>query len=189
MAYGFIPVKHCVGGVIRMNNFEDYFITSAYDTALYQGDPVLRVADGSIELATVGSAAYLGIFAGVEYKDSVTGDQIYNAYWPASQAATNIKAYVWDDPWIKFKVQADQAGTALAKTDIGTNCDHLAGTGSNVTKRSGVQLHSSDSAAADGQFRVVGSAQEDGLFTAAGTTMDVYVVAVEHFWLDEAGID
>lgn len=191
MAYGFIPVKHVAGGVIRMNNFEDYTIASAYNTALYTGDPVMKVADGSIELATAGSAAYCGIFAGVEYTDSVTGDQVYNAYWPADQTATNIKAYVWDDPWIKFKVEADQDTTPLVAGDVGMNCDHIAGTGSNVTKRSGVQLDSSDQATADGMFRVVGSAQGLGetQWTAAGTVMDVYVVAVEHFWLATTGVD
>lgn len=191
MAYGFIPVKHVTGGVIRTNNFEDYFITSAYDTDLYTGDPVMKVADGSIELCLAGNAAYVGIFAGVQYVDSDTGDVIYNARWPADKAATDIKALVWDDPWMKMKVEADQAVTPLVAGDVGMNCDHIAGTGSNFTKRSGAQLDSSDQATADGMFRVVGSAQDENetTWTAVGTVMDVYVVAVEHFWLATTGVD
>lgn len=191
MAYGFKPVKHVSGGVIRTNNFEDYTIASAYGTALYQGDPVMKAADGSIVLGAAGNVLYCGIFSGVSYIDSVTGDVIYNAYWPADQTATKIKAFVYDDPWMKLMVEADQDTTPLVSGDVGMNCDHIAGSGSNITKLSGVQLDSSDQATGDGMFRVVGSAQDENEteWTSAGTTMDVYVVAVEHFWLATTGID
>jgi len=190
MAYGFVPVRHATGGVIRTNNYKSYTIASAYATALYQGDPVLMTTDGSLIVGTSGSAAYVGIFKGVSYRNSVTGDVVYDNYWPASQTATDIVAYVWDDPNLIFKVEADQVGTALASTDIGSNADHNAGTGSNVTKRSGAVLDSSDISANAFQFRVLGTAQDENetQWTAAGTAMDVYVVAVEHFYTTAAGI-
>ena len=186
MAYGFTPVKHLSGGVIRTNNFMTYKIASAYGTAIYQGDPVEIIADGTIVRSTTPGAEMVGIFKGVTYTDSTTGDVIYNAVWPASTTATNIVAYVWDDPWLMFKAESDQDTTALASTSRGTNVEMVAGTGSNVTKRSGFAINSNTAANTSTlTWRVLGSAQLPGEteWTAAGTTMDVHVMPNVHYWL------
>jgi hypothetical protein len=190
MAYGLTPVKHLVGGVIRMNTYMNYTIASAYNTALYQGDPVKLVAGGTIERAAAGDKI-VGVFSGVQYTDSVSGEVKYTAYWPASQTATNITAYVWDDPFLMFKAEADQDTTALVAADVGFNADIIVAAGSSVTKRSGTSIDSSTGATtATLVFRIVGTAQEanETQWTAAGTPMDIYVVPNVHAWTNTTGV-
>lgn len=186
MAYGLEPVRHAVGGTIRMNSFKDYTIASAYATSVFTGDPVKLVAAGTVEQAAAGDEL-LGVFGGVEYTAS-DGSITFSKYWPASTTATNIKAMVYDDPWIVYKAEADQDTTALAAADIGTNCDVVVAAGSTTTGLSGVSVDSSSKVASTAQVRILASAETDASFTSAGTVMDVYVVINEHFYKNTAGI-
>jgi len=197
MAYGLKPVKHAAGGVVRYNNYMNYRIKDQYATALYTGDPVILSSEGYVNIA-IGSAgtpstALLGVFWGVKYQDATSGEVKIQKYWPASTDADGeIEALVIDDPNVLFMVESNQAATALLANDIGTNCDLVAAAGSTVTGLSGWALDSSETATGTAQVRIVGSAEEDGQprqnFTAAGTTMDVFVRLNEHFWLSTTGI-
>lgn len=181
MAYGFIPVKHALGGEILTNSFKRYSIASAYNTDLYAGDAVKLVAAGTIERCAAGDTP-VGVFAGVSYKNSTTGDVVYDTRWPASTTATDIVAYVYDDPYLIFKVESDQDTTALAAVDVGFNADMIVAAGSATTKRSGMSLDSSTKAVTGTLvYRVLGSAEVDEAWTSAGTVMDVYVMHNLHF--------
>ena len=93
-AFGFRPVKHLSGGEIRNNT---YRITTNYDTALYQGQMVTRVTAGTIETVAA-NAIFLGIFNGCQYTDPTTGKPTWAKYYPASTNASDIEAYIFDDP-------------------------------------------------------------------------------------------
>lgn len=134
--YGFRPIRHLAGGVIRNSRRR---IASAYNTAIYMGDPVKLLGTGYINLAAAGDRI-LGIFAGCNYVQS-NGDVKWSPYWPASTAtlgSADVEALVWDDPNIVFQVQSGVTSPALA--DIGALADHVAGTGSAVTGQSGAYL-------------------------------------------------
>jgi hypothetical protein len=47
-AFGFRPVRHLTGGLIRTN---EYKIAANYGTSIFQGTPVLAVTAGGIEAA------------------------------------------------------------------------------------------------------------------------------------------
>ena len=109
-AFGFRPVRHLTGGEIRNNT---YRITTNYDTALYQGQMVSHKTAGTIETVAA-NAIFLGVFNGCQYTDPTTGKPTWAKYYPASTNASDIEAYVFDDPQIIFEGQHD--GTCLLYT-------------------------------------------------------------------------
>ena len=111
-AFGFRPVRHLTGGLIRTN---EYKIAANYGTSIFQGTPVLAVTAGGIEIADDSSgtpSVILGIFGGCFYTDPTTSKPTFSNYYPASTNASDIVAQVYDDPRIVFEVQHDGTGTA-----------------------------------------------------------------------------
>lgn len=108
-----------------------YSIASTYAANIFSGDPVKLVDAGVIQLGTsdgtrggtVDGVSLLGIFAGVEYTDS-TGRPTVNNFWPTGITATNITAWVYDDPETLFDVQYNNPspGTTV-QTAVGEECD------------------------------------------------------------------
>lgn len=122
-AYGLRPVRHLTGGCVRTN---EYSIASGYATNLFTGDVVQGVADGTIVLAEAGNVDNLGVFWGCSYVDGA-GNQVFSKYWPASTTATKIKAFVYDDPDIIFRVQSDATGVAAVDVHNGADWEVVAG--------------------------------------------------------------
>lgn len=185
MAYGLQPVYHLTGGTVRAN---EYPIASAYDTTIFNGDLVELHTDGTITQAAAAQTNLIGVFKGVSYTAS-DGSVVYSKTWPADTVATNIKAYVFDDPDIVFRVQADQVGSALAQTNVGNNTDITVAAGNSTTGTSGMFVDSSGTVAAGtAQLRIVGSGEQDRDFSAVGTAMDLLVTINEHLLKSTAGI-
>ncbi len=94
-------------------------IASGYGTAIFNGDFVKLVADGTIEKDTgTSTLTTCGIFLGCQYTDPSTKQLTFNTQWPASTVASDAKAYVLDDPSVLIQMQAD--GT-MALTTRGLN--------------------------------------------------------------------
>lgn len=116
-------------------------ITSAYGTSLYRGTPVLLTTNGVINVGA-NAGDVVGVFAGVEYTDS-NGRRQYSSYWPASLAATQIIAWVWDDPRTVFEAQAEGslAQTAIAdQANFSVAANRAVGDGSTTTGLSTMAL-------------------------------------------------
>ena len=166
---GFWPIRHLSGGTIRAR---EYPIATGYTSNIFRGDLVKLVAGGGIEAAAAGNR-YVGVFQGVQYVDAA-GNQVYAKHWPASTTATNIKAYVYDDPYIVFGVQS--AGSTVA-ADVGNLGDHVAGTGNPNTSLSAHELNGTTSTAYAG-FRVLDRGNAPG--NAWGTNVLLEVQCYEH---------
>lgn len=157
---GFSLRKHPTG----QSRANAYVIASAYATAIGYGDPVSLATDGTI-IAGAANADLIGTFAGVQYIDA-TGKPTFSKNWPAGQVATQIVAYVYDDPDNVFEVQVAATGTGYVQAAIGDQADMVAGTVNVVTGNSAAALNATlKGAAAQGQFRVVGFGS-DGFYDA-----------------------
>ena len=111
-------------------------IASGYATAIFYGDFVKLVAAGTLEKAAVTTsvvAGTVGIFVGSSYTDPSTSQLTFNQQFPASTAASDIMAYVVDDPKLVFKMQADEA---IAQTGLGNNVSAVSTAGSTSIGRS-----------------------------------------------------
>lgn len=117
--FGFRPWKHGSGGT--PGRLTEYTLSTAYNTALYQGDLVKTDGGGNLNIAAAGNQV-VGVFWGVNYY-AADGSVIFKKNWTAStaeQSGTIIKALVFDDPQQLFLAQSDGTMTAA---DIGQFCD------------------------------------------------------------------
>ena len=123
----------------------------------------------------------IGVFAGVSYTAS-DGSYVYSQYWPTGTTATNIVAYIYDDPYTVFKCQS--AGSP-AQTNVGNCCDVVAGAGSTTTGQSGFEL-SGTMAAGTASCKIM--ALYDAPDNAFGANAVMEVLINEHLLKDSAGI-
>lgn len=136
-----------------------YTIASGYGTTLYKGQAVALNTNGTITTVAAGANDWHGVFVGCEYVDG-NGKPNVSSYWPASTTATNIVAWVIDDPDAVFEVQADGS---IAQTAIGDQCNFSSTTnytnadGSTATGLSAMAASATlAGATAQGQMRIVG---------------------------------
>ena len=133
-AFGFRPVGR-VGSTVANNGNTSYSIASNYGTAIYQGDCV-TLSGGYLTVATAGPI--VGVFVGCQYTDPTTKKTTFKNYYPASVVASDIVAFVVDDPSATFVVQC--SGIA-AVTAPGRNAVIVTSTaGSTTTGISGQQV-------------------------------------------------
>ena len=115
----------------------------------------MATSDGS-RIGTVADVALLGIFAGCVYTDA-TGKPNWSPMWPGGTVATDIKAYVYDDPENVYVVQADGPVAATAVGDQANLVGFAAPGGSTATGRSLAGLDATLIGVGDqAQFRIVG---------------------------------
>ena len=186
--YGLDPVRNADGGSIRSNNFSDgngYRIAATAPTAYFEGDLCTQSAGLLItDMAGASPGPVIGVFYGAEYQDNSTGDvKFVRSIASGTVAKAKYKAYVYDNPYCLFKIQADQVGTAIDATKVGMNVQIVAApTGSSTTHKSGLVADSNTAATGNAGFplQVLGSADADLGFTAIGTTMSILVKINTH---------
>ena len=179
--FGFRASYHNSGQIIA----KAYTIASGYAQNVFQGDPVKLTDDGVIQLGTndgtrsgsVGGISLLGIFAGCQYNDAL-GRPTVSPFWPTGITATEIIAWVYDDPEILFAVQYDNPGTPgtdTVQTAVGEQCDWTVASpgGSTSTGLSNTKLTAIQ--ATQGQFQITGFEGTTG--GPNSTLTDAYVVA------------
>ena len=159
--FGFAVRKHPTG----QSRANLYTITASYNTAIGYGDPVALNTDGTLNIGTAGSD-FLGIFAGVSYND-VTGKPTFSKNWPgAVSGATNIQAYVYDDPDNVYEVQVGSGGSGYVQAAIGDQADFVIAAPVATTGQSTSYLNATlKGAGVQGNFRVVGFGP-DGVYDA-----------------------
>lgn len=147
---GLQPVRMADGSAWT-GALNSYQIASTYATALYTGDPVTILTDGTLGVGVAGSAI-VGVFAGVKYTDS-TGVAKFQAYWPGNPGVltgSTVEALVIDDPNVVFTIQetngSGAAGTPLALADRGLNANFLYTAGTAATGQSAVSLNNATEA-------------------------------------------
>jgi hypothetical protein len=176
--FGFVPSRHMSGSPIRTNK---YTITSGLAENIFNGDLVILTTDGVITPHTATETNNLGVFAGVSYTAS-DGSYKFSEYWPSGTTGTNIIAYVYDDPYIVYKVQSDGSP---AQTDLGACADVVADAGSTTTGQSGFQLNSS-MGSGTASCKIIGLYESPE--NAFGANAVVEVLINEHILKATAGI-
>ena len=178
-AFGLTPIRHLSGnGYSRANK---YTIASGLAENIFTGDAVIIIADGVLTPHTAGEVNNIGVFAGVSYTAS-DGSFVYSQYWPSGTVATDIIAYVYDDPYTVFKVQS--AGTT-AQTNIGNCADLVAGAGSTLTGQSGFEM-SGTMSNGTATCKILGVYESPDNALGANAIMEVLIN--EHLLKDNAGI-
>lgn len=143
--YGLKPVN-LIGGLPFAGATRQIPIGSNYGTAIYNGDVVQLNSSGNVIITTLQNdasavAGVIGVFLGCSYTDPVSKQKLFSQYYPGSVVASDIVAYVCDDPNALFKVVsvtsnvADNAAGGLLPAfksranSFGTNAELVLNTG------------------------------------------------------------
>ena len=137
-AFGMKPVR-MIGGAPYSGGTSRYRILADYGTSIFQGDMVAQVTGGTVEVhADGGTVPIVGVFNGCQYTDPTSGEQVFSNYYPASTNASDIIAFIIDDPNVVYEVQADDT---FPVADLFGNFDIVyTSAGSTKTGISGAEL-------------------------------------------------
>jgi len=115
----------------------EYRVDASNTPALFIGDVIDVENDGNANAAAANSIVKVG--AGLTYLAVTT-------------ASTRANPFMVSDDTGQLYTAQDDAATTSAQTDIGNSVDHVAGTGSAVTRRSGHELGLGSLSTSDGGF-------------------------------------
>ena len=181
-AFGLKPIGKI--GQNRDNQGLSEYDIAASASAIFFQDPVEMAATGTITVAAA-SDTLLGSLTGVFFTDANTSKPTFANHLDASNAATDIKGFVADDPYERFEVQADGA---TAAADVGLNADIVYAAGSSPDYVSKVELQTSDQKTATAQLRILGISKDPDNNTAGSANVNLVVMINEHFLKGTTGI-
>jgi len=164
-----------------------YTISANNTVAIYQGDLVVPETDGDISRHVAGtSAAVIGVFNGCFYTDPTTQKPTYSNYYPGSVNASDITAFVVDDPDAVFLMDVNNT---FARSDLYTNYSVTGATGNTITGISEVQLNKA-STGTDSTFVVqaIDISQDPDNSDASSSNSNVLVRINNHFFRSGTGI-
>jgi Tfp pilus assembly protein PilE len=164
-----------------------YTIASNYATAIFQGDLVQPTAAGNIERHTANTSdAVVGVFNGCFYTDPTTQKPTYKNYYPGSVVASDITAFVVDDPDAVFLMDADEAFT---RANLYANYSVTNTTGVTQTGISKVQLDvSATGTAATFVVQAIDISQDPDNSDTATSNANILVRINNHFYRSGTGI-
>lgn len=161
---GFRWVRSRLGG--NTAPIEEMPVASNNSTAIFSGDIVKRVSDGTVIVAAAGDLTLAYVVVGcARYKRS-DGAIVAGNYLPASTTYTgapsvaNPQASILTCIPLQYQILECDANTAVASETaaqdlVGNNCDFVATAGNTSTGRSGFVLDTSAPGTATANFRVL----------------------------------
>jgi hypothetical protein len=118
--YGLVPIN-LIGGQVFAGQTRELPIASNTAGAINNGD-IVRLASGFIVketgTTTVSATGVVGVFVGVSYTNPSTGQKLFANSYPGSVVASDIVAYVVDDPDALFKVAVTGGATSTTITPV-----------------------------------------------------------------------
>jgi len=187
-AFGLRPIGR-IGGTPYTGGQSRYRIAANYGTAIFQGDMVMQVTGGTVEIhADGGTVPIVGVFNGCQYTDPTTGEQKFSNFYPASTNASDLIAFIIDDPMVVFEIQAD---AAFPVADLFGNFDVVyTSAGSTTTGISGSELKVSDGGTATTlSLKAIDISEDPENSDVASANTNVKVVIQNHiFGVKGAGL-
>jgi hypothetical protein len=178
-SFGLKPVR-MMGGSPYSGGQSRYRIAANYGTSIFQGDLVMQVTGGGIEIhADGGTVPIVGVFNGCMYTDPTTSEQVFSNYYPASTNASDIIAFVHDDPNTVFEIQADDT---FPVADLFGNFDIVyTNSGSTYTGISGAELDVTTGATSTNlPLKAIDISQDPDNSDVASANTNVLVVIQNH---------
>lgn len=172
-AAGMIPIN-LIGGQVFAGATRQIPIGSSSATAIYTGDVVKMLNTGLLtkEAGTDSFTAPIGVFMGCTYTDATFG-KVFRQYYPATTVASDIVAYVVDDPDTLFKVAVVSTGTTISyvnRTAVGENAVLVQTAGSTLIGNSQNGVSSTTATTSTWPLRIVDVIPETQTATAGSYT-------------------
>ena len=180
-AFGMRPVGR-IGGMPFTGGQSRYRIAANYGTSIFSGDMVAQVTGGGVEVhADGGTVPIVGVFNGCSYTDPTTKEQKFSNFYPASTNASDIIAFIIDDPMVIFEVQCN---AAFPVADLLGNFDIVyTSAGSTTTGISGAELNVSDgNTTASLPLKAIDISQDPENSDVSSDATNVHVVIQNHIF-------
>jgi len=196
--YGLRPSHRLASGAPYSGGFTLMKIASNETTPIFNGDVVklipsstnrghIQRCNTTVTATTVtSSGTMIGVFVGCQYTDPVSGKLLQRHNYPGAIVASDIWAFVVDDPDVVFRCQADDT---LAATANGCNASLIqTAVGSTFTGNSGLTLDASSiTDTATLPLRIVGFVN-DPVNAAGDAYPEVYVRLNTHSHRTTTGV-
>ena len=175
--YGFQPIN-LIGGQVFAGATRQIPIASGSGTSIFYGDVVRLNTGGTLSRVSSTDTATdaVGIFLGCAFTNPTTKQFLQQQYYPATTVASDIVAYVCDDPDTYFKVAVLSDSTTIGgmtQTDVGNNVAILVTTGSATTGDSKEGVSATTGSGTALPFRVIAGVPET--VNALGSFTEVIV--------------
>ena len=183
-AFGLKPIGK-VGQNADNGGLSEYSIANNDSSAIYFQDLVKVTAAGTVDVAAAGAANLAGSLNGVFYTDPSTQKPTWANHYAGSIAAADTVAFVADDPYQRFEIQAD---STVAQADVFLNADitYRAGDSANNVSRSELAKGTIDTTTA--QLRILGISKDPENNDAASANVNVVVTINEHYLKGATGL-
>ena len=178
-SFGLKPVR-MMGGSPYSGGQSRYRIAANYGTSIFQGDLVMQVTGGGVEIhADGGTVPIVGVLNGCMYTDPTTSEQVFSNYYPASTSASDIIAFIHDDPNTGVEIQADDT---FPVADLFGNFDIVyTNSGRTYTGISGAELDVTTGATATSlPLKAIDISQDPDNSDVASANTNVLVVIQNH---------
>ena len=164
-----------------------YLISANNTTAIFQGDLVIAETDGTITRHVANnSTAVIGVFNGCFYTDPTTQKPTFRNSYPGAIVASDITAFVVDDPDAVFLMDAD---ATFAQADLFRNYSVTTGSGNTTTGISEVQLDVSVSGTnASFIIQAIDISQDPDNSDTGSANANILVRINKHFYRNGTGI-
>ena len=164
-----------------------YTIASGHTTAIFQGDLVIPTTAGGVDRHTANnSTAVIGVFNGCFYTDPTTQKPTFRNSYPGSIAASDITAFVVDDPDAVFLMDAD---ATFAQADLFQNYSVTTGGGNTTTGISEVELDVSVSGTnASFIIQAIDISQDPDNSDTGSANANILVRINKHFYRNGTGV-
>ena len=181
-AFGLRPLKS-VGQQDDSTGMTQYNILPGDASTIFQGDLVIGVATGYIDITTAGNVSNLGAFWGCFYDDPTTQKPTFRNAYPGGITPANggaIDAFVYDSPHQMFEVQSNAAAGTMSQADIfSTAAVATPAAGTTINGVSGMELDQGTIAQTVQQLKIIGLSRdpENSDFATANVNFRVMINA------------
>jgi len=184
-AFGLKPLGKI--GQSADNNAATEYEVAACASAFAQNDLMLALAAGTVGIAAAtDNGVLLGSCQGVFFTDSSTSKPTFANHLVASNAATDIKAFVTDDPFQVYEIQSDASG-ATQQLDVFTNADVAVAAGVTphfVSKTEVTDTQSTTTA----NLRIIGISDDPDNSDLTAANCNFKVIINEHFYMTATAV-
>jgi hypothetical protein len=176
--YGFQPIN-LIGGQVFAGSTRLFPITTGSTTAIFFGDVVRLNTGGTLSKVSTTATATdaVGIFLGCQFTNPSTKQLLQQQFYPGSITASDIQAFVLDDPDALFKVAVTAAGTStisgVTQAAVGLNTAIILTAGSTTTGDSLASVSATTAGTSTLPFRIVAGIPET--VNASGSFTEVIV--------------
>jgi len=175
--YGLIPIN-LIGGQVFAGATRQIPIASNSATAIFYGD-VVKLANTGLLVQDTGTdaATPVGVLLGCSYTDPTYG-KTFRQYYPGAVNASDIVAFVADDPDQLFKIAVVSGTTVVTyvnRTSVGNNALLVQNVGSTITGNSAVAALATTATTNTYPLRIIDVIPDTAVAGSAGSYTEVIV--------------